>query len=364
VIAGRAMGWFLDHPGMVVPALVLPTQVVAQFAASPDGVLTTRQLARLGFDRREVALWAFEGLIERVMHGMYVDPSLPVPPVRSVLLPLRYLDLRRPAAHHPPAVSGEAALAVHRAEGFELPIDPLVLVDHRCRARVEGYPFTIRRTDLTDVETIMVGRVRTVRPWRAVADAALNADVTERRLRVAIDHLRYRGLLDIVQAATRWASLDHAGGRRMAAMVASGDFEQESEGERDAFRLLFGRGGAPLPDCQVTIVGRRRADFTFLHAGLIAEYLGGVHDGKADEAASRIAEFEQLGHRVLLLSRSMLRNPERHAARIEAVRRERLARIRDGSLPLPPLPPQPPRLTPLRTLLPPGQLPRGHRRAA
>lgn len=317
--------------------------------------MATRQFVRAGFDRREPAIWVLEGLAIRLLHGLYARADQPEPPERSVLLPLRYLDLRRPAGHHPALISGAAGLAVHGAEGFALPAPPLVLVDERSRVRADAHPFDVRRTDLGRLPADEVRGVRVAPPWRAVADAALDDAIADRELRVAVDSLRNRREIEIVSAARAWAESGHRGGRRMSAMVDTGVFEQESEGEREAFRLLFGRGGAPLPDCQVVLLGQLRVDFVFLHAGLVVEYHGRVHDGRADEDASRIAALEHLGLRVLLASKSMPRNPDPHAARIEAIRRDRLARARSGALPLPPIPAQPARLTPLRTILPPAE---------
>lgn len=333
---------------------MLPHQVHLLCASAPGGLVTVPQLARRGWDRREVAAWAADGLLRRVLHGVYALADRPPHPLESVCLPQVYLTWRAGERSGPPVLSGKAALALHHAEGFDLPARPLVLVDRACRVRPRSKPFDIRRVVTEDLEWDWVNGLRVSAPWRALADTALDISATQRDLRVGSDTLRNRGMLDVVDAVARWRAMNHGGAARLLRMTAEGQFEQESEGERRAFAALFGHG-APLPDCQVTLLGRLRVDFVFLHAGLIIEYYGRDHDGRADTDATRIDALEQLGYRVIVVTRSMLRRAPSVRARIEHTRQDRLHRALAGLLPLPQLPPQPPRLTPLRTILPAAQ---------
>ena len=104
----------------------------------------------------------------------------------------------------------------------------------------------------------------------------------------------------------------------------------------------------------MVLVEQLRVDFVFLSAALIIEYAGRVHDGQVDRDATRIYALERLGYRVIVVTRSMLRDPAALVAHIHDVRLRRERMIAAGLLARPPLPPQPPRLTPLRTLTPLG----------
>lgn len=323
------------------------------FATAPGGLVTLRQLAGMGLDRRQVSAWTRQGVLKRILHGVYMlGGDTPPHPLVLLHLPQVYIPLRAGEGASPPVVSGKPILALYGAEGFDLAAQPLVLVDHHCRVRPEPKPFELSRVDMTTVDWEWTQGIRTAGPSRALCDTGLDLAVTDRQLRVGSDALRNRRLFDPVEAVSNWSALNaHPGARRLLRMVQEGQFEQESEGERAAFALLFGHG-SPLPDCQVHPLGQRRVDFVFLHAALIIEYYGQDHDRTADADATRIDAFEQLGYRVIVVTKSMLKRAPAVRARIERIRQDRLQRALAGSLPLPPLPAQPPRLVPLRTILP------------
>lgn len=332
---------------------MLPAHVSRTFATAPSGLVTLRHLAGMGFDRRQVSAWTTQRELKRVLHGVYtLGGDAPDHALHLLQLPQVYIPLRAREGDSPPVVSGKPVLALYGADGFDVTSRPLVLVDAHCRVRAEPKPFELCRVDMTAVEWEWTKGIRTAAPWRALCDTALDPGVTDRQLRVAADALRNRRILGVTRAVTHWAALNpHPGARRLLQMVDEGQFEQESEGERAAFALLFGHGG-PLPDCQVHPLGRLRVDFVFLHAALIIEYYGKDHDATADADATRIDAFEQLGYRVIVVTKSMLKRALVVRARIERIRQDRLQRALAGTLPLPPLPPQPPRLVPLRTILP------------
>lgn len=330
---------------------MLPPAVLQLARRSAGGLLSLPDLASAGYDRRRAAAWARGGLLERVMPGWYRVAGWPVPPEQCLHVPLRYLA-GCSTTGPPPLLSGEAALALRGTEGFALPCRPLVLVNQGRRVRLTGAPFTVRHVRLDQQPRERVQGLEVADPARSLADAALSPRTVDRTLRVAVDDLRNRYRLPAADLVARWqAEARHPGARRLLAMSEA--FEQDSEGERDAFARLF-RCCPPLPDCQVQLTERFRVDFAFLFAALVIEYLGDVHDGQADRDTSRTFALERLGHRVIGVTRSMLRHSGEVVAHIHAVRRDRERLMLEGRLRRPPLPPQPPRLVPLRTLTPSG----------
>ncbi|HUG83363.1 MAG TPA: DUF559 domain-containing protein [Euzebya sp.] len=330
---------------------MLPTFVADVFRSAPGRVLTTAQLGAIGVPCKWVLALVEEGLVERMLFGVYRDPTAEPPPTQCLHVVRAYLEQRRPDGCPPEVFSGEAALGAREVEGFPLPCAPLVLMDgarHIRRARAE---FTTLRTDMSRIPAEDVAGLLLATVIRSLADAANTRHVTEAQLRVGIDDLRNRWMLDIVDAVAFWAALPHDGARRLTRMAEEGAFEQESEAERDAFRRLF-VNHPPAPDCQVHLTPSIRVDFVFLSAALVIEYHGGVHDRSVDQDATRIWALRRLGYEVIVVTRSMMRDHAALAAEIQAIRMEREHLVRAGHLRRPLLPPQPARLSPLRTIRP------------
>ncbi len=323
------------------------------FATDSGRIQTIPQLWLRGHHRLQVAEWSREGLAERLLHGVYRDPLGTVPCEQCLHLPLRYLEMRRPSDCAPAIASGHAVLAAMGTPGFELPSPPLILVELRQRPRDNPSTHTIRRTDLAGVERIAWRGLDLTVAHRALADTALDVTVTDAVLRNALDHLRNTRQLLLHEAVEAWRSIPHDGARRLLAMYDAGVFDFESDGERSAFEALF-VDHPPAPDCQVVLVGNLRCDFAFLSAALTIEYVGKVHDGRANEDSTRAFAIERIGHRTIRVSRSMIREPRPLMEHIHNLRREREHLISLGVLRRPPLPPQPPRRIPLRTLRPLG----------
>lgn len=324
---------------------MLPTQVVALLRRSPGGLITLRQLQSLGFDRRTVARWLRAGL-EQILPGVYREAGVPVPSTQRLHLPLRYLE--RPTDREPSAlISGEAMLVLAEVEGCVVPELPLALIDRDRRCRLSDAPFRIARVALQAIPRELHRGIATADPAQALADVAWDTDRPDREVRVMVDAVRSSLRIPIVHLVSRWQEIGHPGARRLLRMSPA--FEQESEGEREAFATLF-PCCPPLPDCQVVLVGSLRVDFVYLSAALVIEYLGEAHDGKADTDATRSFALEGPGYRVISVTRSMLRDPRPTATHIQRLRRDRERLVAEGRLVLPPLPPQPPRLVPLRSL--------------
>lgn len=334
--------------------LEIPASALAVFHAAPGGVVTTRDLGRVGHHRFEVASWAAAGLTKRLLHGAYRLAEAPVPPDQCLHLPLRYLGQRTPRDFRTPAITGVGGLAAYDCGPFELPVHPLVLVDPRCRVRRSELPFSVRRTASDDGEDRVAMAVRVAEPARALADAALLRDVPDEALRQAIDDVRNVRLTTSWEIARRLPEVNHAGSRRLLAMVADGVLDQESDGERLAYNRLF-VDHPPVPDCQVVVLRSFRVDFVYVSAGLVVEYYGrDAHRDRVERDATRVMALEQSGYRVIVVTHSMLRDAAGLSHHIHSIRRQREQQIHHGEIRIPPLPLQPPRLTPLRTLHPFG----------
>lgn len=332
---------------------MLPRAAAEAFARAPGRILSTRELVRLGFHRTQPAGWVVDGLAERLLHGIYRDADGEVPDDQCLHLATRYIGQRATTPDVPAVFSGAPVLALERVEGFELPCRPLVLVAGGSDPRSTPQAFSRRRVDLAEVAVRHLLGHPTTFPDRAVADAALDRDLSDRQIRTAVDQLRWDRKLWLPDAVATWQALGHAGARRLVALYDAGAFDQESEGERRAFRLLF-EDHPPLPDCQVVIVGQLRVDFVFLSAMLIIEYHGNPHDGRTEADATRRHALERLGYRVIVVTKSMLADAGGLARFIHTERVHREQLVAAGALPRAPLPIQPPRRLPLRTLHPAG----------
>ena len=145
-------------------------------------------------------------------------------------------------------ISGKAALGLLGVTGFRLPLEPLVLVAQGRRVRLDGAPFRLRHVELSRIAWERHDGVATADLALAIADAALDAELPLRTLRVAVDDVRWRFRIPITDLSARWRGLRcHPGGRRLLDELP--ELERESEGERDAFTRLF-RAFPPEPDCR------------------------------------------------------------------------------------------------------------------
>ena len=329
---------------------MLPPDVLRAAAAAPGGLLNLARLQQMGHNRERIAAWTRAGLLERLVPGLYRVADAPVPPTQCLHLPLRYLAT--PGRASPAAlISGGAALGLLGVAPFGLPCQPLVLVDRSRTVRLGSAPFRVRRVALDAAGHDRHDGIDVAGAARVLADAALDPRVTDRELRLAVDQLRGRRLVAVAALVACWRRMPrHAGARRLLRLAPA--LEQESEAERDLYALFL--RSPPVPDCQVVLRGRLRVDFVFLFAALIVEYLGAVHDGRADHDATRNYAFERLGYRSITVTKSMAREGPGLIEHIHTIRREREQLVLDGRLARPPLPPQPPRLAPLRTTVPLG----------
>lgn len=319
--------------------------------AGTDGVWTAADLRAEGWSYDAIIAAAQEGMLERFLHGVYLDPDQRTDRT-SLIASLRYTDQRRPPGHVPSVVTGLAALITYGVVGADLPQVPLLAVDERSRLRPGNGRFDIVRHTVRPDEAARRAHVRLAPIERAFADAARLASMTDAQIREAADRIRNEGLSTMPLLVSGWRRSGAGVHHRLEEMLEGGTFEQESDGERDAFRLLF-RAHPPEPDCQVVVHSAFRADFVFISAGLIIEYHGREsHRDRVERDATRTLALELAGWRVIVVTASALREAARLAAHIHCIRQDREQRITAGTLPRPALPTQPERISPLRTVHP------------
>lgn len=305
------------------------------------GLTTLTELAAAGIDRFAVRRWRLRGLVDSPAPGVVRDLTRPASPLQGLAVPLRYLDDRRKAGTRPAVLSGAASLALQGVEGFGVPLRPLVVVEPGRRVQARAMPWHVR--EAVDVPTVERSGLRLGVAWRALADAASDAAVTDKALRVGFDDARGRRLLRRCDAVAGWSSLPrHAGARRLLRIDHSGAFRHDSEGERVAWQQLFVPGPV-LPRCQVWVLDHVRVDFLFEAAALVVEYLGGQHAWQLEADSSRTLQVLAAGYLLVPVTAGMVATPRRTAARIHRIRQLREGLTASGALPVPALPPQPPR---------------------
>lgn len=320
----------------------LPTSV-DDFLRANHELATAWELAALRMSRDAAAEAVHQGLLDRKAPGLFGGLARPAPWVQPAAAALRYL--RRAADdQRPVALTGSAALALHGLDGFDLPPRPVVAVGADRRLRLRAAPLRIVRDPVTDP---VVRHGLAVAPvGRALVDLERAEAAPDHRLRHGADAARWARALELAG----WVEELRAQPRRTPRylrLAESGVLDQESEGERGAFRDLF--TGYPPPDCQVWLLPSVRVDFAYLQAALVIEYLGDVHAGRLQADTTRTYALQRAGYFVLLVVRSMLEDADELAAVIQRLRRDREALAARGLLPRHPLPPQRQRVTPLRT---------------
>lgn len=319
----------------------------------PAGIITRRQILRCGATDREIHRWVRDGVLERHAPGHFRLASLPPHPQFDLHLPMTYLwDRPLPA---PARLSGAAGLRALQVGGVEDLGPPLVLLPSGSQVRVRNAPWRTRYADLRRDEGLRLSHLRVASAARVLADLAEDG-AEEKALLVASDELRNRLRIGIVDLMAVWRELRLNGARRMLMLAEEGKLDAESMGERRALARLFA-AHPPVPDQQVQVTPRRRADFAFVFAALIVEYNGeGPHAMQMDADAMRTSEIRAPGWDLVTVTRSMVQEDQAAitAERIHRIRLERESAMLSGALQRPPLPAQPPRRTPLRTVLPLG----------
>lgn len=330
----------------------LPPDLIAAVRRNPGRFVGRRAIERLGCSSTHITGWRRSGQLERLLPGWYRIAGDAVPRWQHVLVAWAHLNGLRPGA--PLRLTGLSALALAGLD-VAIPAVPAFLVEEGRRVRLPDPPFTtIRRQGLDQVAGLHRLGMVLQPPGLAVVDAVAEVGVSDDALRSLLYLICNRFRVEGAQLTRTWQQLRPQQVSRLLSLVSDGSLQHESPRERSTFLDVFG-DHPPAPDCQVWLTSRIRVDFAFLFAALVLEYHGeDAHRDRVDDDASRIYVLTQLGHEVMVVTKSMTRDRPGLARHIQERRRRREELFLAGGLPRPPLPVQPDRLLPLRTLHPGG----------
>ena len=240
---------------------------VAHLTESQLGVIARQQLhARMLGEQADALLrgpW-----FEQLEHGVHrVVGGARLPEQAAVAAALR----AGPGA----TLSGPVVLALYNVDSFAGDEPFVVLTPPGRRLRGVGFPH--RRDPDPRRPTSTRGEVRLVGPVDALIDSAPFAEkIGVRRLRLAHDVLRWRGLLRPGTLIERMSELGrrHPGCAALAELLELDGQVSTGDGERTLRRLLLRFQPAPEPEVWVT--PHRRVDWYFRRVRLGYEYHGPV----------------------------------------------------------------------------------------
>ncbi len=257
--------------------MILLNKDVLKLAEQQFGVLARHQLCR------SVTAGQVDGLVERgslvrIHRGVYRVAGGAVLPIQE---PLAAALRCRPDA----TLTGPLVLGYLRVDGFTDTSPYEVLL--RPGRRVRASSFTTRVDPYPDRAVTRLGDVRLVAPVDALIDSGRWRDeLGDRRLRLAYDWLRWRGLVDpgrVRDLLRERAGIDEGARQFLDLLGGLEGLVPESEGERDLGSLL-GRFD-PAPEPQVRLPNGLRLDWFFPTVALAVEYQGSVdHDTVAGRA--------------------------------------------------------------------------------
>jgi hypothetical protein len=255
-------------PGKLWSMAVPPS--ILRLASAQLGVIARRQvIARIGQQKADALLQS--SWVEREFFGVYrFRGGARLPVQRAMAATLR----AGPGA----TLTGPAALSLLDLDGFgafnqDLPFEVLIPPGRRPR----GLNFPHRRDPDPDRPVGHRGEVRVAGPVDALIDAARFVDeVGERRLRLAYDVMRWRGLLQEGRLSARIHGLgDRApGGSTLMTLLDLDRQAATGDGERRLGTIL--QRFDPPPEPQVWVTPSRRVDWWFATVRYGWEYQGRV----------------------------------------------------------------------------------------
>jgi hypothetical protein len=256
---------------------------------APAVDLTEAQLGVLA--RRQLLTWLTEVEADTLLRGDRFEPiefgvhrvvgSARLPSQRAIAATLR----SGPGA----TLTGPLVLALYGIDGFT-DHDPfeVLLPPGRRSSRVD---FLVRRDPDWQRPVGRRGEARLVGAVDALIDSAASVHGIEpRRLRLAHDVLRWRGLLAPGRLTTRIRELGRGapGGPALAELLELDAHEAVGRGELRLGELLTAFDPAPEP--QVWVTPRRRVDWWFRSVRYGLEYQGSVDHGTL---AGRLADADR-----------------------------------------------------------------------
>lgn len=282
------------------------------------GLIARWQLLDAGVAPGTVRAWVHRSALEVVEHGVYRSPAAARPPVQHVLAAVLRCGAEARAG-------GWTACALRGLEGFSPRATRWVVVAPA--KRIRGVRFIVQRTTVAAQHEDVVDSVPTLSACRALVDTA--GRVKGRRLRVAVDDARRKGLLTLDELLGLATTLPkHPGAAEVRRMFGCGVLDQDGEAERWLAVSLAARGIFPLWSAEV-LPG------VFPDAALPEAALAVECDGDRDRTllsdrasdATRESLLRGDGWEVLRFTGSQLRRDVNGVVdRILAVRSERIRR--------------------------------------
>lgn len=298
---------------------MLPADV-RDHCADHLGLVTRPVLLRLGHGEGTVEGWVRRGHLETVqMGGRRLWGTYRVPGGAQAPGQLPYAGaLRcRPRAR----VTGPFVLGALGVEGF-CDTDPFAVIVPAGR-RVQRVPFLVLTDRAARPDRARIGPIPIATVSRALVDTALW--VSGKRLRVAFDSARFKGLTNQRRLRACAREVRHRGARSVLDLLDSGVLDLDSEAERALAPVLDGLE----PQWQHWVLPHRRVDCLLRHVPLVIEYLGEVAHGGAEQRRqdhARDRELRARGYHIEYVTKDDLRHPEVLRARILGARDALLAR--------------------------------------
>lgn len=303
----------------------LPATVRAA-ASGRRSLISRQQLLALECSASTINRWLAIGVLERGTRGHYRIGG-------AALDALEHIATAVARAGESARVYAVWCGGLHGLEGLGLDGEDAIAIPPG--RRVRGVDFTVIRTPIPEVDQADVAGFPGVTVARTLIGVA--AIRSRRMVRVAFDDARRRDDVRLDELWQRAVELGRVpGAPQMRALLATGQLDMESEGERKLDGIWLPGDPRPQPQVWVTWEGRwYRLDFAYLDGRLDLEYDGrDTHDAERD--AERTLALAQLQIQTLRVTRTMLRDRAALRRRILAVRRERVA------LGLPPIVPMAP----------------------
>ena len=295
-----------------------PTSATAQ-SARQFGVISRRQLLR-HMPERQVDLAVESGHLEIVQWGVYRIPGSPRTPEQAAMAAV----LRTRSGR----VAGPFVLGLYGAEGFAPATDPFAVLVRPGR-KVTRVDFPVLRDHALGRFDASWNGLPTLAPAFACAEAAHpRYGLTRKRLRVAIDSLRWSGLVSSARLGHTIRELPrHPGARILGEMFTTGVLVNESEPERDVDRIVTTI--SPAPERQVVVIPGRRCDFVWRILYFILEYDGEVHDFAQHQLddAERDLDLEAAGYEVQHVTKRDLADPDQFRSWLVATLQRRARQL-------------------------------------
>lgn len=273
--------------------------------------------------RSQLRAWLTEDAIDAMVQrgqlvpterGSYRVRGSPVIPEQSAIAAVHRA---RPGAR----VTGPFVLALLNVDGFTRD-DPFEVLTAPGR-RLRNVGFAHRRNPTPDEPGAWFRALPITTPTVSLVDSArFGSELGERRLRVGLDVMTWRGMTSPQRVLDRARLLGprDRGAAFFLGLLGDDLARSESDGERDLGRLLA--VFEPPPEPQVWVTPRRRVDWYFRPLRLALEYLGQVDHATAEarmQDAARSDELAGVGVRVVPVVSRDLRDPQRLLAWVEAL---------------------------------------------